>query len=165
MQHDTHNLVTLIMPTTVQLTDRLPEIIDSTWSDVVDLLKAYFVEHGGDLPCLHNDLDYSGDVASLIDSAVPIWTNQLNELAYFHHDAAITALREQFGSADGDWPSGVFSAGLYTLIEQGINEHWHDEAEDLWQEWLDVLDTSDLRKLALSAWQAKQQDGQAVTEQ
>lgn len=145
-----------MQPTTAQLTDRLPEIIDSTWNDVVDLLKTYFVEHGGDLPCLHNDLDYSGDVTSLIDSAVPIWTSQLNELVYFHHDAAIAALREQFGSADGDWPSGAFAAGIYTLIEQGVSERWHDEAEDLWQEWLDVLDTSDLRKHALSAWQDKQ---------
>ena len=60
------------MPNTAQLTDRLDEIIDSTWGDVLDLLKDYFVTHGGDLPCLHNDLDYSGDIAGLIDSAVPI---------------------------------------------------------------------------------------------
>ena len=112
------------MPNTSQLTDRLDEIIDSTWSDVTDLLKDYFVANGGDLPCLHNDLDYSGDVADLIDSAVPIYCAELNELAYFHRDRALSALVEQFGSAEGDWPSGAFAAGLYCLIEQGVTQKW-----------------------------------------
>ena len=144
------------MPTTAQLTDRLDDIIESTWDEVKELLKDYFVTHGGDLPCLHNDLDYSGDVAGLIDSAVPMYNAELSELAYFHHDAAISALVDTFGSADGDWPSGAFAAGLYTLIEQGINEKWHEEAEDLWHEWLDELDTATIRKAALAQWTAEQ---------
>ena len=142
------------MPNTAQLTDRLDEIIDSTWDEVKELLKDYFVTHGGDLPCLHNDLDYSGDVAGLIDSAVPIYNAELSELAYFHRDVALSALVDTFGSADGDWPSGAFAAGLYTLIEQGINEKWDEEAEDLWQEWLDELDTATIRKAALAQWTA-----------
>lgn len=144
------------MPNTAQLTDRLDEIIDSTWSDVTDLLKDYFIENGGDLPCLNNDLDYGGGVASLIDSAVPIYNAELSELAYFHRDAAISALVEQFGSADGDWPSGVFAAGLYCLIEQGVSRRWDEDAEDLWQEWLDGLDTVSVRKFALAQWTAQQ---------
>jgi hypothetical protein len=144
------------MPTTVHLTDRLDDIIESTWDEVKELLKDYFIEHGGDLPCLHNDLNYSGDISELIDSAVPIWTSELNELAYFHHDAAISALVDTFGSADGGWPSGAFAAGLYTLIEQGLNEKWLEEAEDLWQEYLDELDTATIRKAALAQWTAAQ---------
>jgi hypothetical protein len=144
------------MPTTAQLTDRLDDIIESTWDEVKELLKDYFLTHGDDLPCLHNDLDYSGEVASLIDSAVPIYNAELNELAYFHHDAAISALVDTFGSAEGDWPSGAFAAGLYTLIEQGVSSRWHEEAEDLWQEWLDELDTATIRKAALAQWTAAQ---------
>ncbi|NCW69600.1 MAG: hypothetical protein EBV86_13745 [Marivivens sp.] len=139
----------------MQLTDRLPEIIESAWQDVTDLLREYFVENGGDLPCLHNDLDYNGSVSEIIDSAVPIYTNQLNELAYFHHDAAIAKLVDTFGSADGDWPSGPFAAGLYSLIEEGINERWHADAEDLWDEFTESLDCVAVRKFALAY--AKQQ--------
>lgn len=146
------------MSTTVQLTDRLPELIDSAWQQIVDLLRDYFVEHGGDFPCLHNDLDYSGAVAEIIDSTVPIYTAELNELAYFHHDAAIAALVDTFGSADGDWPLGTFAAGLYQLIDNGINEKWHEEAEDLWQEWTDLLDDKSVRQFALSAWTKQQSD-------
>ena len=80
---------------------------------------------------------------------MPIYCAELNELAYFHHDAALSALVEQFGSADGDWPSGVFAAGLYCLIEQGVTQKWDEEAEDLWQEWLDELDTAKVRRFAL----------------
>ena len=140
------------MPNTAQLTDRLDDIIDSTWNEVAELLKDYFVTHGGDLPCLHNDLDYNGDVAGLIDSAVPIYNAELSELAYFHHDAALSALVDTFGSADGDWPSGAFAAGLYTLIEQGVTSRWDEDAEDLWQEWLDLLDDKAVRQFALSGW-------------
>ena len=152
------------MPNTAQLTDRLDEIIDSTWSDVTDLLKDYFVTHGGDLPCLRNDLDYSGDVAGLIDSAVPIWTSELNELAYFHHDAAINSLVEQFGSADGDWPSGVFAAGLYCLIEQGVSRRWDEDAEDLWEEWTGLLDDKAVRQFALSGWALPSTEPEPSTE-
>ena len=139
------------MPNTVQLTDRLPEIIDSVWDDVVELLKQYFIEHDSSdsFPCLHNDLDYSGAVHELIDSAVPIYTSQLNELAYFHHDAAMSALSDQFGSIDGDWPSGPFAAGLYTLIEQGLAEKYDEDAEDLWESWMEELDSKEMRKLAI----------------
>jgi hypothetical protein len=143
------------MSTTVQLTDRLPELIDSAWQDITDLLRDYFVDNGGDLPCMHNDLDYDGSVSQVIDCKVPIYRNQLNELAYFHHDTAIAKLVETFGSADGDWPSGVFAAGLYGLIEEGINERWYAEAEDLWDEWTESLDCAEVRKFALS--HAKQQ--------
>lgn len=150
------------MSLTVQLTDRLPELIDSAWEQICDLLRDHFVEHGGDLPCLHNDLDYSGAVSEIIDTTVPIYCAQLNELAYFHSDAATAALIDTFGSTAGDWPNGTFAAGLYTLIEQGINEKWHDDAEDLWQEWLDEVDTAAVRKFALSAWQQSKQAKQAT---
>jgi hypothetical protein len=148
------------MTTTVQLTDRLPEIIKSTWDDVVELLKTYFIEHDSsdDFPCLHNDLDYSGAVHELIDSAVPIYNAELSELAYFHHDAAMAALSEQFGSdaAVGDWPMGPFAAGLYCLIEEGINEKWHEEAEDLWDSWIEELDSNEMHKLAIERVKQKE---------
>lgn len=151
------------MPNTAQLTDRLDDIINSTWSEIVELLKDYFVEHGGDLPCLHNDLDYSGDVAGLIDSAVPIYNAELSELAYFHHDAAISALVDTFGSADGDWPSGAFAAGLYTLIEQGVIEKWHEQAEDLWEEWVQMTNDKAVRQFALSGWVPPSTDTESPT--
>ena len=148
------------MTTTVQLTDRLPEIIESTWQDVVALLQDYFVENGGDddCPCLHNDLDHSGAVHELIDSAVPIYNAQLSELAYFHHDVAMAALAEQFGSdvAAGDWPSGPFAAGLYCLIQEGINEKWHEDAEDLWDSWAEELQEKEMRQLAIKRVKQKE---------
>jgi len=124
------------MPNTARLTDNLPEIIDAAWEDVRSLLADEFIDNGdSETPCLYNVLDYSGSFSEIIDSAVPIYTSELRELAYFHHDAAIAALIDTFGSADGDWPSGPFAAGLYTLIEQGVSERYDQEAADLWEQW------------------------------
>lgn len=135
---------------TATLTDRLPEIIDSVWDDLVELMRDKFIADGGDLPDLYNDLDYSGDFSSLCDSAVPIYTSELNELAYFHHDAALAALTDTYGSADGDWPMGPFAAGLYHLIEQGVAERFNAKAEELWEEWTDAMDTPTVREFALA---------------
>lgn len=151
------------MTTTVQLTDRLPEIIESTYDNVLDLLAAYFIDHGSEFPCLSNDLNYSGEVDSLIDSAVPIYTSDLRELAYFHHDAAVSALIDQFGSTDGDWPSGLFAAGLYCLIQEGVSELWDAEAADLWEAWSDAATPTndgdepnrEQRQQAISDWRAQ----------
>jgi len=120
---------------TATLTDRLPEIIDSVWDDLVELMRDKFIANGGDLPDLYNDLDYDGDFTSLCDSAVPIYTYQLDELAYFHHAAALAALTDTYGSIDGAWPMGPFAAGLYLLIEQGVAERYEQEAADLWEQW------------------------------
>jgi hypothetical protein len=133
--------------TTVQLTDRLPALIESAYEGVVDLLKEHFTE-GSEFPDL-SDLDYSGAVHELIDSTVPLYTNKLAELQYFHGDAAIQALIDTFGSIDGEWPMGPFAAGLYCLIEQGVSERYSDEAEDLWGEWADALDAPEFRRAAI----------------
>ena len=143
---------------TVTITDTLPGIIESVWEDVVSALRERFIYDGRDCPDLHSDLDHDGSIHELIDSAVPIYTSELNALAYFHNRSAIEALTERFGSADGDWPSGPFAAGLYCLIEQAISERYSQESEDLWEEWTEALDwyasRPETRREALSRWQA-----------
>lgn len=135
---------------TATLTDRLPELIDSVWDDLVELMRDKFISDGGDLPDLYDAFDYSGDFTGLCDSAVPVYTYQLSELAYFHHDTAIAALTEAYGSVDGDWPMGPFAAGLYHLIERGVVERFNAEAEDLWEEWTDTMDSPAVREFALA---------------
>jgi hypothetical protein len=120
---------------------------------VRDLLKQWFIEHEDrDFPCLHNDLDYSGAVHEVIDGTVPIYTAELQALAFFHNDAAMAALSERFGAdaLSGAWPSGPFAAGLHCLIQQGVSDWYADDAESLWDSWLEALDSPELRRAALA---------------
>jgi hypothetical protein len=45
---------------------------------------------------------------------------------------------------------------LYCLIEEGINEKWHEEAEDLWDSWMEELDSNEIRKLAIERVKQKE---------
>jgi hypothetical protein len=126
------------MTNTATITDTLPEIIDSAWDEIIDVLKRYFTDYPTEDCPDWGDLDYSGSLHEIIDSSVPIYNRQLDELAYFHHREALIALEERFGSRDGEWPLGQFAAGLYCLIDEACQERFNDEAEDLWQEWQDL---------------------------
>ena len=138
------------MANTAQLTDRLDDLIRSACDGVLELLKDRFVEETDtDFPDL-SDLDYSGAVHELIDGTVPVYTAELRELAYFHHDAALKALSDQFGSVDGDWPSGPFAAGLYCLIQAGVGEWYADTASDAWDAWVDALEAPAIRRAAIA---------------
>jgi hypothetical protein len=126
------------MTNTATITDTLPEIIDSAWDEIIDVLKRYFTDYPTEDCPDWGDLDFSGSLHEIIDSSVPIYNRQLDELAYFHHREALIALEERFGSCDGEWPLGQFAAGLYCLIDEACQERFNDEAEDLWQEWQDL---------------------------
>jgi hypothetical protein len=141
------------MTRTTTLTDTLPALIESACDGVRDLLEVWFIENEDtDFPCLSNDLDYSGSVHQLIDITVPIWTSVLNELAYFHHEAALAALTDHFGaeSLSGDWPRGPFAAGLYVLIEQGVSEWYDSDGEQLWDSWIEALNSPTIRRAAIA---------------
>ncbi len=125
------------MTNTATITDTLPEIIDSAWDKITDVLKRYFTDYPTEGCPDWGDLeDRSGSLHEIIDSSVPIYNRQLDALAYFHLRDALAALEDRFGETyNGDWPMGTFCAGLYCLIDEACRQMFDDEAEDLWQEW------------------------------
>ena len=125
------------MANTATITDTLPEIIDSAWSEIAEVLQRYFADYPEEDCPDWSDLDRDGSLHEIIDSAVPIYNSELDALAYFHQRKALAALEEQFGEIGGDWPLGPFAAGLYCLIEEACVERYGEEAEDLWREWQD----------------------------
>jgi hypothetical protein len=120
---------------TATITDTLPEIIDSAWSDIVEVLQRYFSDYPEEDCPDWSDLDRDGSLHEIIDGSVPVYYVELDSLAYFHHREALAALDEQFGGISGDWPLGPFVAGLYCLIDEACRERFNDDAEDLWEDW------------------------------
>jgi hypothetical protein len=120
---------------TATITDTLPEIIDSAWSEIVKVLQRYFADYPEEDCPDWSDLDYSGSLHEIIDGSVPVYYVELDSLAFFHHREALAALEDQFGEISGEWPSGPFAAGLYCLIDEACRKQFSDEAEDLWEDW------------------------------
>lgn len=110
------------MKRTIEIEDNLQEIIDSTIEDVKQLLLDYLKDNPDtdELPCINNDLDYSGSVHEIIDSAVPIYTREIEGLWYFYGNDFEKAFDDAGFERDGEWPSGWQAAAIYCYIEQEV---------------------------------------------
>ena len=124
---------------TVEIDDTLDEIVESATDDVKQELLS-FLEQNPDtdeLPDLGNDLDYGGAIHEIIDSAVPIYTSEINDLFYLYGDEIEQAFDDAgIGEKDDEgWPMGWKPAAIYCYIEQKVSEWYGKNARDVFDEW------------------------------
>lgn len=125
----------------IEIDDNLQEILESAKQDVSDLLEQWLDENhdAGDgepeSPELGNDLDYSGSVHQIIDSSVPIYTSEINDLWFLYGPQFEEAFDNAGFEREGDWPMGWQAAAIYCYIEQEIGEWYSNEADDLTKQW------------------------------
>ena len=134
------------MKRTIEIDDTLSEIVDSAIADVRQELENYLQENEPDkVPCISNDLNYSGAIHEIVDSAVPIYTKQIDDLFYLYG----AEFEEAFDNAgigskeDSGWPMGWRPAAIYCYIEQQVHEWYHDNAEDIFDEWKSAHDAKE----------------------
>ncbi len=118
----------------IEIEDNLDEIIESVQDDVQALAEEYIKENN-EKPDL-SDLDYSGDVHDIIDGAVPVYTNEIDNLWYLYGDQ----FEDAFDSAgigeknDDDWPNGWHAAAIYCYIEQEITDWFVDNIDAIFED-------------------------------
>ena len=89
-------------------------------------------------PDLFNDLNYSGSIHEIIDSAVPIYTGEQNDLRYLYGDLFEQAFDDAGIGEKQDgpgWPMGWKAAAIYCYIKQQVCEWYNDNAEDIFTDW------------------------------
>lgn len=120
------------MKRTVEINDTLPEILDAAKDDLKDLLLQWLEENGyeadDDVPCLNNDLDYSGGFSEICDSATPIYTHEIKDLFYLYGDDFEEAFDNAGFEREADWPNGWQAAAIYCYIEQELAVWYEDNA-------------------------------------
>jgi len=115
---------------TIEIDDVLPAHVESAIGEVRDLLVDYLVDNKPDeLPCLHNDLDYSGDVHEIIDGAVPHRTSDI-EAAWFLHGRDLEEAYESAGIGSNSRENNGMTA-IYCYIEQRVVEWYSENAEEI----------------------------------
>jgi hypothetical protein len=129
------------MKRTIEINDTLQERVDSACEDVKQELLNYLKENPDteSLPCLSNDLDYSGAIHEIIDGSVPIYTHEINT-AFFLYGSEIEQAFDDAGigeKEDEGWPMGWKPAAIYCYIEQQVHEWWNNNAKDIFNEWKD----------------------------
>lgn len=117
---------------TIEIDDTLQERVDAAIEEVKDLLKSYTKrEQPDELPCLHNDLDYSGDVHSIVDSAVPIYTKEI-EATWYLHGRDLEEAYENCGIGANPRENDG-KVAIYCYIEAKVCEWYHENAEAVFE--------------------------------
>lgn len=127
---------------TLEIDDVLPACVDSAIEQVEEKLREYVADNPDDdeTPCLHNDLDYRGDVHEIIDGSVPFRTRDI-EAAWYLHGRDLEEAYETSGIGSNPRENNGMAA-IYCYIEQRVNEWYHDNADRIVEE-LRSLPTAD----------------------
>lgn len=123
----------------VEIDDTLQDHVDEAIELVRDELTSYLEQNPDtdELPCLSNDLDYSGAIHEIVDGCVPIYTKEIEDTFYLYGNEIEQAFDDAgIGSKDDEgWPMGWKAAAIYCYIEQKVHEWYRQEAEAIFDEW------------------------------
>jgi hypothetical protein len=119
---------------TIEINDTLQERVDSAIEDVKNELIEYLNENGSeDVPCINNDLDYSGSIHEIVDGSVPVYTREINDTWYLYG----SELEEAYENAGiGDNPrenNGM--AAIYCYIMEQVQDWYHANAEEIVEDY------------------------------
>ena len=124
---------------TITLNDTLQDCVDGAISEVKQTLLDYLEDHSDldpdidDVPCLSNDLDYSGRIHEIVDGAVPIYTQEI-ETAWFLHGSDLEQAYENAGVGDNPRDNDGMAA-IYYYINEKVGEWYEGNAEEIFEEW------------------------------
>lgn len=129
------------MPTRkVEIEDTLQENADGAIEEVKEALLEFLNDNPDttDLPCLNNDLDYSGRIHEIIDGAVPIYTSEIEDTWYLH-SGELEEAYENHGFGENPRENNGATA-IYCYISDEVTEWYRNEAEEIFDEWREKQD-------------------------
>lgn len=123
------------MDRTVTIQDTLQERIDGAIEEVKGELERYLEENPDTdkLPCLNNDLDYSGAIHEIVDGSVPVYSGEVRDTWYLYRSDLIEAY-ENAGVGDNPEENEGLAAIYFYIMDQ-VQEWYQENAEDIFEEW------------------------------
>jgi hypothetical protein len=119
----------------VEIEDNLDQIVEDVQSELKDLVVNWIKENNTK-PDLSNDIDYDGSFHEIVDTAVPIYTGEINDLFYLYGDEFEEAF-DNAGCGDKEdkcWPSGWKPAAIYFYIEQKCWDWFNENIDQIFEE-------------------------------
>jgi len=122
------------MKRTIEIDDTLEGRVESAIEDVKTELENYAKENPDvdDLPCLDNDLDYSGAIHSIVDSSVPVYTHEI-KTAWYLHGSELEEAYQNAGVGENPMENDGMAAIYFYIMEQ-VRDWYYNEAEEVWSE-------------------------------
>ena len=85
------------------------------------------------LPCISNDLDYSGAIHEIVDGSVPIYTKEIDDTWYLYANDLEEAY-ENAGMGENPRENSGMTA-IYCYISEKVHEWYYNEAQGVFEEW------------------------------
>ncbi len=126
------------MKRTIEIDDTLDNRVECAIDEVKAELENYLNNNPNtdSVPCLNNDLDYSGAIHSIVDSSVPVYTHEI-KTAWFLHGSELEEAYENAGVGENPMENDGMAA-IYFYIMDKVQEWYRDEAEDVFEKWKEV---------------------------
>lgn len=123
------------MKRSIEIEDTLDERADNAIEAVKQELLAYLEQNPDtdELPCLSNDLDYSGTIHEIVDSSVPIRTLEI-ETQWFLYGGSLEEAYKNAGIGENPRENYGMTA-IYCYIMERVNDWYHHNAEKIFNEW------------------------------
>lgn len=126
----------------IEVEDILEERVEMAIEGVTDMLREYCEDNKPDeLPCLNNDLDYSGHVHELIDGCVPIYNKELDDTWYLHKNVLIEAYEN--AGIEGDPSEKNSAVAIYCYLQERVNQWYHENAQELFEGFMKEVNTQE----------------------
>jgi len=126
----------------IEIEDSLQDRVDSAIEDVRQELLNY-LESNPDtdsLPCLNNDLDYSGAIHEIVDGSVPIYTKEIEDTWYLY-SSELEEAYENAGCGNNPRENNGMAA-IYYYISDKVNAWYDNNAQDIFEEWQEKRDAA-----------------------
>lgn len=123
------------MKRTIEVEDVLDERVEGAIEEVKGELERYLEENPDtdEVPCINNDLDYSGAIHEIVDGSVPIYTRDIEATWYLYRSDLIAAY-ENAGVGDNPLESDGMAA-IYFYIMEKVQEWYAENAEEIFEEF------------------------------
>lgn len=129
------------MKKNIEIEDSLNERTEGAIEEAKEVLLSYLQENDCDsLPCLNNDLDYSGAIHEIVDSSVPIYTSEIED-TWFLHSSRLNEAYENAGVGENPRENNGMAA-IYCYIMEQVQNWYSDNAQDIFDEYLEKKEAS-----------------------
>ena len=126
------------MKRTIEVEDTLEGRVESAIEDVKSELESYLNNNPDtdSVPCLNNDLDYSGAIHEIVDGSVPVYTHEI-KTAWFLHGSELENAYHNAGVGDNPMENDGMAAIYFYIMEQ-VQEWYRDNAEEIFESWKEI---------------------------
>jgi hypothetical protein len=119
----------------IEIEDSLDSRVDNAIDEVKKELESYLEQNPdtNKLPCLNNDLDYSGAIHEICDGACPIYTHEIKSTWYLYANELEQAY-ENAGCGDNPRENDGMAA-IYFYIYEKVSDWYNREAGEIFNNW------------------------------